>query len=89
MADGRQIPVDRGPGTPPPLGPTPEGVYGKGAGRSVRGLPFVWESPGVDELRGSLWAVSPGGVQGAEEAEGGAGWLTTAWLAKKRKEGRT
>ena len=64
MADGRRIPVDRGSGTPVPLGPTPEGVYGRGAGRSARGLPIVWESPGADELRGSLWAVSPGGVQG-------------------------
>ena len=65
MADGRQVPVDRGYGTPVSLGPTPEGVYGQGAGRSARGLPIVWESPGMDELRGNLWAVSPGGVQGA------------------------
>ena len=79
MADGRRVPVDRGPGTTPvPLGPTPEGVYGRGAGRSARGLPIVWESPGADELRGSLWAVSrewvgcrlPGARCGAAEAEG-------------------
>ena len=42
-------------------GRTGEGL----AGRSARGLPIVWESPGAEELRGSLWATSPGGVGGA------------------------
>ena len=30
MADGRWVPVDRGSGTPVPLGPTPEGMYRQG-----------------------------------------------------------
>ena len=87
MADGRRVPVDRGSGTPVPLGPTPEGVYGLA---SARGLPIVWESPGVDELRGSLWAVSPSGVPGAAgpRKRRGSG-LADEGVAKKRREGRT
>ena len=88
MADGRPVEVDRGAGTPASLGPTPEGAYGRGAGRSARGLPIVWESPGVEELRGSLWATSPGGVGGAvglrKRKRSG---LADEGLAKKRCEG--
>ena len=29
-------------------------AYGAGAGRSVRGLPILWESPAAEELRGVL-----------------------------------
>ena len=32
--------------------------YGVGAGRSVRGLPLMWESPAADELRGRKWLKS-------------------------------
>ena len=98
MADGRRVPVDRGPGTPVagPLRPHARGGVrerGRGAGRSARGLPIVWESPGVeslDELRGSLWAVSPSGVPGAAgpRKRRGSG-LADEGVAKKRREGRT
>ena len=38
MADGRRVPVDRGSGIPVLLGPTPEGVYGQGAGGYSTGV---------------------------------------------------
>ena len=54
----------------------------------ARGLPIVWESPGVDELCGSLWAVSPSGVPGCGGKRRGSG-LADEGVAKKRREGRT
>ena len=88
MADGRRVPVDRGPGTTPvPLGPTPEGVYGRGAGRSARGLPIehrVGVTGGGRASRGAACGRSRrvGGVRGGalpgrlrgRESGGGAGW---------------
>ena len=48
----------------------------------------MWESPGAEELRGSLWATSPGGVGGAvgQRKRRGSG-LADEGLAKKREEG--
>ena len=48
----------------------------------------VAESPGAEELRGSLWATSPGGVGGAAgpRKRRGSG-LADEGLAKKRTEG--
>ena len=64
--------------------------YGVGAGRSVRGLPLVWESPAADELRGRKWLKSPGEVraEAAPVKRRGVG-VADERVAKKRKEGRT
>ena len=57
------------------------------ASKNARATPHT---TGADELRGSLWAVSPSGVQGAAgpRKRRGSG-LADEGLAKKRKEGRT
>ena len=64
------------------------GAYGAGAGRSVRGLPIVWESPSPGELRGQKWRLSSGAVRAAGapgKRKGSA--LADERLAKRRHEG--
>ena len=63
------------------------GAYGAGAGRSVRGLPIVWESPSPGELRGQRWRLSPEAVRAAGapgKRKGSA--LADERLAKRRHE---
>ena len=63
------------------------GAYGAGAGRSVRGLPILWESPSPGDLRGQRWRLSPGAVraEGAPSKRRGSA-LADERLAKWRHE---
>ena len=38
--------------------------FGEGAGRSVRGLPILWEPPSLSGLRGHQWAQPPEAIRG-------------------------
>ena len=64
------------------------GAYGAGAGRSVRGMPIVWESPSPGELRGQRWRLPPEavGATGAPGKRKGSA-LADERLAKRRHEG--
>ena len=66
------------------------GSYGKWAGRSVRGLPILWESPSAEDLRGQLWRLSSRAVRagGAPGKRKGASWRTEG-LAKSTPRGGT
>ena len=73
----------------PTYSPGLAGPFGAGAGRSVRGLPILWEPPGEEELRGRRWEESPSAVRaaaGSGTKRGSA--LADERLAKRRKEGR-
>ena len=74
------------PGYSPRLAHQP-GAYGAGAGRSVRGLPILWESPSPGALRGQKWKLSPGAVraEGAPSKRRGSA-LADERLAKRRHE---
>ena len=63
------------------------GVYGAGAGRSVRGMPILWESPSPDALRGQKWRMSPGAVRAeGEPGKRRGSALADERLAKRRHE---
>ena len=65
----------------------PSRPYGQGVGRSARGLPILWDSPGVSELRGSLWRMSPGAVREGSRKRGSSESAAEGdGLARKRQE---
>ena len=68
--------------SPGPAGPSRP--YGQGAGRSKRGLPILWESPGAEALRGSLWQESVAEVRKGKRR---VSPLADESLAKRRSEG--
>ena len=64
------------------------GPFGEGAGRSVRGLPILWEPPSPSDLRGHQWAQPPEAIRGrAAPGKRRGSQLADESLTKRRSEG--